>query len=444
MATVVSGTTIKTNDGKTINAQNGGWYDGQQFWNGKLGAANVVINPEQTAGYGKQVSNEVIAQTDPGNVDYIRSLSSPSQVTKTLNDFQSGFFSGIDGPGTRVQTPGEIAQDLRDSGLLPPGQAPTAPNLVDTYNQLTEARGIDAIQASITEFKAQQDAIAGQLRTNKIAEQGKPVAKNVIQGRMSEQETQAQEEYDFVGRQLARKQDELNSALSNVQMIMQFTQQDYSNASESYARQFDQAISTINLVRGIQQDQKDEIQRATDNARANLQIMYNSITEGSISIDNLDPASLAQLNKLEVQAGLPVGFTQSLRVDPKANIIFTNTDNGITQVGVRNPDGSVSVQSYGTSTKSGPTSGLTSTQQRSYTTNAIKILNTVDEQYRTYKDGTKKLEDKADFGGDKRLSSSEADLALQQIIDSVGGDRALGEQIFIEAFKGGNFVAWGS
>lgn len=434
----------QTIDGITADFQNGGWYSGRQYWNGQLGPANVVINPEQQAGYGKQVSNEVIAQTNPNNVDYLKTLSSSSQVSKTLNDYQTELFNSIDSPGTRVQTPAEIAADLKSSGLLPSGEAPTPPNLVQTYQDLATARGVDVIQASITEFKAQQDAIAAQLRTNKIAEKGKPVAQNVIQGRLNEQEIQAQEQYDFVSRQLSRKQDELNSALSNIQMIMQFTQQDYSNAAESYSRQFDQAISTINLVRGIQQDQKDEVQRATDNARANLQVMYNSIVNGNLSVQNLDPTSLAQLNKLEVQAGLPVGLIQSLQVDAKANIIFTNTDNGVTQVGVRNPDGTVSVQSYGTPNSSEPTSELTLTQARNYTAGAIKILNSVDEQYRTYKGKVQKIEDKADFGGDRKLSSAEADIALQQIIDSVGGDRALGEQIFKEAFKGGNFSTWGS
>lgn len=444
MATVVSGNTVKLSNGSTVQAQQGGWYDGQQFWGGTLSSAGQINSQSNQQGAGQQVSNEVVAQTDPGNVAYLKTLQNSGQVSQALNNYQSGLFGSLDNPSTRVQTPAEIAADLKNNGLLPSGQAPTPPNLVQTYTDLANAKGVDAIQASITDLKAQQDTIASQLQVNKTAENAKPVAQNVIQGRISTEQQQAQDQYDFVGRQLARKQDELNSALSNIQMIMQFTQQDYGNASDSYYKQFDQAISTINLVRGIQQDQKDEIQKATDNARANLQIMYNSIVNGNLSVQNLDPASQAQLNKLEVQSGLPIGLLQSLQADPKANILFTNSNNGVTQVGVRNPDGTISIQSYGTSNSGGGTSGITSTQARNYTAGAIKILNTVDEQYRTYKDGVKKLQDKADFGGDRKLSSAEADIALQQIIDSVGGDRALGEQIFIDAFKGGNFSTWGS
>ena len=38
--------------------QLGGWYNGQQYWNGQLGAAGVINNPNQV-GYGQPVSAEV-------------------------------------------------------------------------------------------------------------------------------------------------------------------------------------------------------------------------------------------------------------------------------------------------------------------------------------------------------------------------------------------------
>jgi hypothetical protein len=81
--------------------------------------------------------------------------------------------------------------------------------------------------------------------------------------------------------------------------------------------------------------------------------MVNMITSGNLSLNSLPPEQQAQLNKLEVQAGLPIGFFSAIRMDADANILFTNTNNGVTQVGVRNADGSVSVQSYGTQTSGG-------------------------------------------------------------------------------------------
>lgn len=332
----------------TTKYEQGGWYEGKQYWNGQLGPKGVVMNPGES-GYGKKVSDEVAAQTNPNNVSYLKLPESKSAVTPFLNDYQTGFYNQAGSPEVRgVQSPEEIMSGLKGSGLLPQGQAPVAPSLVEQYGKLREQSGIGAIETSISELKAEQDAIASQLQVNKTAETGKPVAKNVIQGRISQQEQEAQDQYDFVSRKLARKQEEMNSALGNIQMIMQFTQTDYQNASQSYNTQFEQAISTINLVRGIQQDQKDDMQRAQDNARANAQIMVNMITKGNLSLDNLPPDQQAQLNKLEVQAGLPLGFFSAVKMDANANVLFTNTNNGITQVGIRNADGTVSVQSYGT------------------------------------------------------------------------------------------------
>jgi hypothetical protein len=345
MASIVSGNQVKLSNGQTVTAQQGGWYEGQQFFNGTLSAKGAINSQSNQQGAGQAVSSAVVAQTNPNNVAFINQ----GQVQDHLNGLQNGIFGNYsDGP--QIQTPSQIAADLQKSGLLPTGQAPTAPNLVDTYKQLQDQAGVDKIQAAITDFKAQQDEIAAQLRTNTAAEQGKPVAQNVIEGRVSEETRNSQEQYDFVSRQLSRKQDEMQAALGNIQTIMSLTQQDYQNASASYDRQFNQAVSVINLVRGIQQDQKTDQQRAIDNARANAQIFVNSITAGNLDVNSLPADQRANLNRMEAQAGLPIGFFSAIRKDPKADIIATNSSGGQIQVLMRNPDGSMNLQKYGTST----------------------------------------------------------------------------------------------
>lgn len=351
--------------------KDGGWYEGRNYdaASGTFGDPGVIWS-KSLPNSGTKVSSEVNQQSSvaqglaPNAIDtYIRGSSaipkSAPAITPFLNEYQNNLFGDGGGPETRVQSLSEISNELKSSGILPSGAPPTPPSLVEQFGALKEQAGVDAIQQSIIDLKAQQDAIATQLQVNKTAENGKPVAKNVIQGRISQEEQQAQDQYDFIGRQLSRKQDELNAALGNIQMIMQFSQTDYQNAAQAYNTQFDQAISTINLVRGIQQDQKTDQQRAIDNARANAQIFVNAIQKGNLDINSLDPAAQAQLNTLEVQAGLPVGFFGALRMDADANVLFTNTNNGVTQVGIRNADGSVSVQSYGTPSSGSDSASLT-------------------------------------------------------------------------------------
>jgi hypothetical protein len=366
------------------------WYSARQYdaASGTFGDPGQIWS-KSVAGTGTMVSKEVNQQSSVAaglapnaNQNYIDAgapvtgYKDLGSVQTALNKAQNATYQsgnnvtatpvgGGTGSVPGVQTADQIAADLQNSGLLPTTTAPEIPNSAQQYSDLTAQAGIPKLQAQITDLQAQADALDAQTRVNVSAEQGKPVATNVIEGRVTVQKTQAQEQMDFINRQITTKTSELNSALGNIKIIMDLTQTDYTNAESSYNDQFKQAIDTINLIHGIQQDQKTDVQKAQDNARANAQIMVNAITAGNMDISSMPADQQAQLSTLEVQAGLPVGFFSSLRMDAKANIISTSTDNGVTQVLMRNADGSISVQSYGTATGGG-----TATQKTEYYTNS--------------------------------------------------------------------------
>lgn len=342
----------------------GGWYSGSQYWDGTFSAPgqfNSLNNQPGQSGGAAPVQNATDAAylTKLGDTTASsRVVSGQSGITPYLNDYQNNLLGSLNSPDVKgVQSFSDIQAGLTSSGLLPSGQAPVAPNMEQKFGELSNAKGLDAISASITDLKSQQDAIASQLQVTKTAEKGKPVAQNVIEGRISQEQQQSQDQYDFIGRQLARKQDEYNSALGNIKMIMDFAQTDFNNASTSYNTQFSQAISTFNLIHGIQQDQKTDVQKATDNARANLQIMMNAITSGNLSLGSLAPDQQVQLNKLEVQSGLPIGFMQSLQMDPKSKIISTTESNGVISVLSMGANGQPVLNKYGTSTAGGSAAG---------------------------------------------------------------------------------------
>lgn len=326
MATVVSGNTVKLNDGKTVTARRGGWYDGQQFWGGTLSSPGVINSKSDQIGAGQAVSNEVIAQTNPNNVKYIQQR----KVQYATNQAQNNAAASYTPPQTPAMT--SSVPSLNDvlggfQSLLPTEQ-PQTPNLTGTYNQLREQGGLSELEANLADLTAQEDQIAAQLRVNKAAERGKPVAQNVIEGRMSEQERNAQEELAYVGLQKQRLVDQINSAYKNIEIIMNLKKTDYEIAKDQYDTQFDNAMSMINLARNIRQDAITEEQRIIDNARANLQIYVNSITSGNLNYSSLSPEQKTQLTKLELQSGLPAGFISSLSVDPGSQILHINSDTG--------------------------------------------------------------------------------------------------------------------
>jgi hypothetical protein len=146
--------------------------------------------------------------------------------------------------------------------------------------------------------------------------------------------------------------DELNTRYNIIKTMIDYMGLDYNDAVAAYDREYSQNLQ-------IYQQIVTEDNEAKASARANLTTMANLITSGNMNFNQLDSSQRLMINKLEVQAGLPIGFTSSLQMSPEDKILFTSTNGGITQVGMVNQQGGVTVQSYGTATGGGGTGGGT-------------------------------------------------------------------------------------
>lgn len=291
---------------------------------------------------------EVLTIPDAGNaIAPPAQFSDKGQVQSYTNAAQNTFVQGYQPTDIpKVSSASDIAKEVR--GLLPTSPAPTAPNLTEMYAKYRQDNNLDSLEAEIRDLTAEEDSIIAARRQRTSMERDKPVATNVMAGRVGEVERQENERLDAVSRFKARKVEELTSRQQTVQIMMNLTQQDYQNAKADYDTKFTQAMNVIELVRGIRKDQLDEQQKATDNARANLTVYANALKDGSVDLNSMSSDQRAQLNKLEMQSGFPIGFLSSIKKDPKADIISTTSNNGQIQVLLRNPDGSMSVKSYGT------------------------------------------------------------------------------------------------
>jgi hypothetical protein len=139
MAQVV-GNQVKLNNGQTITPQQGGWYDGQQFWGGTLSQPGQINAQSNQQGAGQAVSNEVIAQTNPANVSYVQQQQKAAGVTPTA------------GMGTPGATPSGA------SGYSMPTQ-PTI-DLQATYDKAYNTPEITSAQAEVN--AADQKILAAQ------------------------------------------------------------------------------------------------------------------------------------------------------------------------------------------------------------------------------------------------------------------------------------------
>lgn len=136
MAQVLNGNQVKLSSGQTVQAQQGGWYDGQQFWGGTLSAPGVINSQSNQQGAGQAVSKEVIAQTNPANVAYVQ------QQQQTYKP-QPGVAQPTSFPSTEVSTSGG-GEGL---GIT----APETINLPKLYEQLYANSGVRDIEAQLNE-----------------------------------------------------------------------------------------------------------------------------------------------------------------------------------------------------------------------------------------------------------------------------------------------------
>ncbi len=327
---------------------------------------------------GKDSSPEARAKlaADSGIKDYVGSADQNTQLLKSMQsggtaptptpaesgnnadalingpmDEEIATFEQEDGPQTRgsVETVNEFMSNLQTTIQDTLGTRPEAESLSTRYQELRSEAGVSSLESRMTQLRNEQREIDAARRQRVQAQRGKQVATGVMAGRIGEIERQEMERLDFNAREQAYLNDQLTTSYNVINTIMGFEQQDYQNATASYDQRFTQAMSAIDLARGLRSDQISDEDREREIAAANLQVMYNAISSGGADIDELGSDTETMLTKLEVQAGLPVGFYKALKARAdQAQIVSTSqrTDGNTayTDFVMRNADGSMYIE----------------------------------------------------------------------------------------------------
>lgn len=229
-------------------------------------------------------------------------------------------------------------------------EKPETPSYLETYKDYRQSYGITDLETELTDLKSKKQAILDTVDALNYDEEGKPVALNVITGRQTEEQRQANREIQTIERSIENTANQLNTKYSIVDSLMTYTKLDYDTAINTYDSQFTQNLNLFNTVKGIVDSQKSDKEKKEDNSRANLQIIYNGLSSGSIDNSAITADMKTTITKLELQSGLPVGFYQSLQnKNPKSDILSTTTreSNGTKYADVilKNSDGSLSTKS---------------------------------------------------------------------------------------------------
>jgi len=348
-----------------------GWYPSAtggsfQYKGGTFGESGTIHPDSPQIGAGNVVSKEVIDQSDPlknqpvgtdfnylfgnqgGSGSGSKQPTAENQVDPYLNTFQQNAFDADSGVSSKSGIP--TLDELR-SELTPGGGLPAPISRVEEFERLRKEQGVEGLEAQLNDLKGQEEDELAFFRNQRFDERGKPVAMGVIAGRVGEEERAASERMDVIGRQKSRINDQLQTSYAVINMYMGFVEGDYQDAVERYNSDFNNNLSMYNIITGKERDARSDFESDRAAANANLTTYINAVTAGNLDYGSLSTDQKTMISKLEVQSGMPVGFIANLKMDPGADIVFQNTSDGVTQIGVRNADGSISVQKYGTSTK---------------------------------------------------------------------------------------------
>ena len=254
-----------------------------------------------------------------------------------------------DGDGTRSSRYAAAFEDIGDIFGID-NNRPEAPSFENLYNDLRDKFDVESLEQYVNDLQEDEETIYANLRQRRTAERGKSVAMNVIEGRIGEAERQESERLDYLNRQKNSAVRQLQAANATIENLINFKKLDYDTARNEYNDAFNQKISLYNLAKGaVDADMTDE-QRAEERSRANLDIIYGTMSEGKINAENITPEMQYQINQLELEAGLPTGFYNNLlQSNPEGEILSTTTRsyNGgkYADILFKNPDGSITSKS---------------------------------------------------------------------------------------------------
>lgn len=225
MATVISGNQVKLNNGQTIQAQEGGWYDGQQLFGGSLSAPGVINAKSPQQGAGQAVSKEVVQQTNPANWQYIQQQQQVYKPSGGSQPMPSGSSGGSSG-GTSGGGGGGGGV-----GITP---AQPAFDPVQFYESQYAGSGIRDVEAQLTEKTNAYNTQIAKIKDNPY------LSEATMTGRIKKLEEKFAADQTSVQNQIAMKKADIETQLN-----LQLKKLDINNAQTKMA--WDQANSLLQM-----------------------------------------------------------------------------------------------------------------------------------------------------------------------------------------------------
>lgn len=382
-----------------------------------------------------------------------------AEMTEYLNQQQKELDALKDFDPFEGEAPAEKIEGFAEETLGMEGEAPIAPKYEETFQKLRTDMGLDNVEASINEYKQMIREQENLLMQQRNTERGKTQRLGVIEGRIDQATRDRQEQISWLSSNVSYLTDVANSAYTYINMIMNFKQMDYNTAKEAYDSEFNKRMAVYDSLVEQARDERDFKmalrQEQQKTASAQLSMYADMITSGQMRWSDMSETEQLAIHKLEVQAGLPVGFTSRIKIpvgstiksitnrtdasgNVIADIIYVDPYTGAIRV-EHQTLGKTKVASSGGSTTTKNSYGYTSTQWQSMQKESLNFLYTLEKKYEDdiVKSGGTTGTGKT--GGDRVLADWEIKKANSEFVAKYG---KAGTELLYNALKSGGYQTW--
>lgn len=275
------------------------------------------------------------------------------QITVDANKIQEDLFANLPegGGDIDIRDSQKILDEIKDKMESGEGAPVAPPSMAELFASEKAKLGMEPLETELAGIDSEIEAINAELLIQGEEQGEKLVSMREIGREKGKLQKEADNRIARLNIQRSSVARMLDNKINTLNMVMQFSQQDFANSTAYYKAEFDRSVQMYNLVSGAEDREIEIEEKAEQDAKANWGVIYNGIQDGNIDMANITDEQKRQISELEMQAGLPVGFMDFVAAkNPgfKVQTVTSRTDSSggeyydVLKIG---PDGEMTVDS---------------------------------------------------------------------------------------------------